>query len=105
VNVVLDLCLDIIVRVVDIFSLKPLDRDGLRTHIEECGGIVVVVEDHYEAGGAYEAICGAMPTSIKRIKHLCVMKVPGSAKPSEQLEIHGIDSKSIATSARQLLSV
>jgi hypothetical protein len=64
---------------------------------------VLVVEDHYEAGAAYEAICGAVPTSIKKAGHLYVKTVPGSAKPSEQLEMQGLDSKSIASRAKELL--
>lgn len=70
------------VRVVDIFSLKPFDAGGITKNIIECGGSVLVVEEHYEAGAAYEAVCGAATTSIKKIKHLCVTKVPGSAKPT-----------------------
>jgi transketolase len=64
---------------------------------------MIVVEDHYEAGAAYEAICGAVPTAIKKAAHLCVRKIPGSAKPSEQLVIHGIDSESIAKKVKELL--
>jgi transketolase len=79
----------------DIFSLKPLDVDGLRKNIEEVGGTVIVVEEHYPEGGIYDAVCGAVPTSIKRIAHLCVRKVPGSAKPDEQLEMHGVNHTAI----------
>lgn len=95
--------LEILVRVIDIFSLKPLDKDGLKTSIEECNGNVVVVEDHYQAGGAYEAICGAMPTSIKRVRHLYVKVVPGSAKPSEQYQIHGLDAKTIVERVKEII--
>jgi hypothetical protein len=42
---------------------------------------VIIAEEHYPEGGIYDAVCGAVPTSIKRIAHLCVRKVPGSAKP------------------------
>lgn len=91
------------VRVVDVFSLKPFDVEGIRKNIEECGGKVLVVEDHYEAGAAYEAVCGSSPTSIKKIKHLCVHKIPGSAKPVEQLELQGIDWKSILEQTKGLI--
>ena len=56
---------------------------------------MIVAEEHYEAGGAYEAVCGAGVGVIKEIRHLCVTKIPGSAKPQEQLEIQGLDRKSI----------
>jgi len=45
------------------------------------GGNVLVVEEHYPEGGVYDAVCGAVPTSIKRIEHLSVHEVPSSAKP------------------------
>lgn len=69
------------VRIVDIFSLKPLDVEGLIANIDDCHGNVVVAEEHYPEGGLYEAVCGAALTHIKAIKHLCVHRVPGSAKP------------------------
>lgn len=47
------------VRVVDLFSLKPFDQEGVRQNIKECGGRAIVAEEHYEAGGAYEAVCGS----------------------------------------------
>lgn len=63
----------------------------------------MVAEEHYEAGGAYEAVCGAAVSLIKQIDQLCVRKVPGSAKPTEQLEIHGLDAVSIANKVREAL--
>lgn len=50
-------------------------------NIDETGGKVLVAEEHYPEGGLYEAVCGAVVTHIKKIKHLCVHRVPGSAKP------------------------
>ena len=72
-------------RVLDIFSLKPLDVEGLKANIEAVGGNVLVVEEHYPEGGVKDAVCGAVPGSIKRVEHLCVREVPSSAKPDEQL--------------------
>jgi len=57
----------------------------VRKNIQESNGNVIVVEEHYEAGGAYEAVCGAAATFIKKIEHIYVTSVPGSAKPEEQL--------------------
>lgn len=65
--------------------MKPFDTEGIKGHIEACGGNVLVAEEHYSAGGAYEAVCGAAPGLIKKIAQLCVTKIPGSAKPNEQL--------------------
>lgn len=65
--------------------MKPLDEEGIRQNIEEVGGSVLFVEEHYPEGGIRDAVCGAVAGSIKRIEHLCVRQVPGSAKPEEQL--------------------
>ena len=75
------LYLGINVRILDIFCLKPLDVEGLKKNIQAVGGKVLVVEEHYPEGGVYDAVCGTVPTSIKHIEHLCVHRVPGSAKP------------------------
>jgi transketolase len=61
--------------------LKPIDSEGLKKNIDEVGGKVIVVEEHYPEGGIYDAVCGTVPTSITKISHLCVRRVPGSAKP------------------------
>ena len=61
------------------------------------------MEEHYEAGGAYEAVCGVGVTKIKRIKQMCVTKIPGSAKPTEQLEIQNIDANSIVKEAKSFM--
>lgn len=91
-------------RVVDIFSLKPLDTEGLIANIDATHGKVLVAEEHYPEGGLYEAVCGAAFSHIKSIKHLCVHRVPGSAKPQEQLEIHGLDHGAIEGAVRGLLA-
>lgn len=90
-------------RVIDLFSLKPLDTEGLRAHITNTGGKVIVAEEHYPEGGVYDAVCGAVPTCIKKIIHLCVRRVPGSAKPEEQLEMHGLDANAIYNAVKQIL--
>ena len=63
----------------------------------------MVAEEHYEAGGAYEAVCGVGVQLIKQVDQLCVTKIPGSAKPTEQLEIQGLDALSIAKRVRENL--
>ena len=72
-------------RIVDVFSLKPLDVQGFKKNIEECGGKVLFVEEHYPEGGIRDAVCGVAATSMKVVEHLCVHDVPGSAKPDEQM--------------------
>lgn len=88
----------------DIFSLKPLDVEGLKKNIEEAHGLVIVVEEHYPEGGVHDAVCGAVAASIKRVEHLCVRTIPGSAKPEQQLEIHGLDHTAIYNKVKEILA-
>ena len=45
--------------------MKPFDNEGIRAHIEQCGGKVIVAEEHYESGAAFEAVCAAGVGVIK----------------------------------------
>jgi len=85
-----------------LFSIKPIDKEGLEKNLEKCNGNVLVVEEHYPEGGAGDAVCGALAGSIKKFNHLCVRKVPGSAKPTEQLEIHGLDANAIVQKVKEI---
>ncbi|GAA5072235.1 transketolase [Streptomyces similanensis] len=92
------------VRVIDLYSVKPVDRDTLRRAAEETG-CLLTVEDHREEGGLGDAVCDAFvdgrPTP--RLVRLAVRTMPGSASPEEQLHAAGIDAESIAASARLLV--
>ncbi len=90
-------------RVLDLFSIKPIDAANLNKNISECSGQAIIVEDHYPEGGIYEAVLGVAHESIKRVKHLAVRSIPGSAKPDEQMNIHGINSAAIVREAEDLL--
>ncbi|NMO36521.1 transketolase [Streptomyces sp. GMY01] len=92
------------VRVIDLYSVKPVDRVTLRRAAEETG-CLLTVEDHREEGGLGDAVCEAFldgrPTP--RLVRLAVRTMPGSASPEEQLHAAGIDAESIAASARLLV--
>jgi transketolase len=81
------------VRVVDLYSIKPLDLDTLKKANAETSHIVVV-EDHYREGGIFEAVC-ASGTITKPIHSLCVTKMSCSGAPEELLRLMGIDEKGI----------
>ncbi|EIF00899.1 transketolase [Saccharomonospora glauca] len=90
-------------RVVDLYSLKPVDVATLRRAAADTGRIVTV-EDHWPEGGLGDAVLDAltestvMPTVVK----LGVSALPGSATPAEQLRHAGIDAESVAEAAREL---
>ncbi|MFI7293054.1 transketolase [Streptomyces sp. NPDC050121] len=94
----------IAVRVVDLYSVKPVDRATLRRAAEETG-LLLSVEDHHEQGGLGDAVLDAFLDGrpMPRLVRLAVRTMPGSASPAEQLHAAGIDAESIAASARLLV--
>lgn len=78
------------VTVVDLYSVKPLDEKTIRSLTEKAGNLVVV-EDHYPAGGIGEAI-GSL--GLKFI-HLAAHKTPMSGTPKELLHFEEIDADAI----------
>ncbi|MFE1753369.1 transketolase [Streptomyces anandii] len=95
---------DIAVRVIDLYSVKPVDRERLRRAAEETG-CLLTVEDHREEGGLGDAVLDAFLDGrpVPRLVRLAVDTMPGSASPAEQLHAAGIDAESIAASARLLV--
>ncbi|MFF9331502.1 transketolase [Streptomyces albogriseolus] len=94
----------IAVRVVDLYSVKPVDVETLRTAAEETG-CLMTVEDHHPEGGLGDAVAEAFGDGrpVPRLVRLAVRNMPGSASPGEQLHAAGIDAESIATACRLLV--
>ncbi len=92
------------IRVIDLYSVKPLDRDTLLAAARETGA-VVTVEDHYPAGGLGEAVASALAEAglAVRLRHLAVGKKPRSGKPAELLAYEEIDRDAIARAVRDLV--
>ena len=94
------------VRVIDLYSLKPIDTRTLAAAATASGGRVVVVEDHWPEGGVGEAVLAALVAagvSGLRFAHLAVREMPTSGKPAELLHAAGIDADCIAKAVRDLL--
>jgi transketolase len=93
-------------RVIDFYSVKPVDVETLRTAAEATGGRFVVAEDHWPEGGLGEAVLSAFAESDEgpKVIHLAVREMPGSGKPEELLAAAGIDAEHIAAAARRLVA-
>jgi transketolase len=91
-------------RVIDLYSIKPLDEEALRTAAEATGRIVTV-EDHWPEGGAGDAVLAALAELDERprVVKLAVRGMPHSGKPAELLAEAGIDAAHIAEAARKLV--
>ena len=90
-------------RVIDLYSIKPLDEATLRSLT--CP--IVTVEDHWPEGGLGEAVLGALGDADERppVVRLAVHRMPHSGKPAELLAEAGIDAAGIAAAARKLAQV
>jgi transketolase len=92
-------------RVIDLYSVKPVDSETLRAAAEATGGRVLTVEDHWAEGGIGDAVLEALSDgeAPARVVRLAVREMPGSGKPAELLAAAGIDAEHIADAARSLV--
>jgi transketolase len=90
-------------RVLDCYSIKPIDVEALKAAARDCGTIVTV-EDHWPEGGLGDAVLGALADDDERppLVALAVREMPHSGKPAELLHEAGIDADGIEKAARQL---
>jgi transketolase len=93
-------------RVIDAYSIKPVDADTLRRAMSETG-LLIIAEDHWIEGGLGDAVLAALAEGGRplsgRIVKLAVTQMPGSGKPDELREWAGISAAQIAAQARLIL--
>jgi transketolase len=93
-------------RVVDLYSVKPIDTKVLLEAAAVTGDRIVVTEDHYPEGGLGSAVLDAFNDAGHpvRISHLAVRSLPGSGTPAELMEAAGISADHIVRAARALFA-
>lgn len=93
------------IRVVDPFTLKPIDGELLKECAAATDGRVVTVEDHYPEGGLGEAVCGALSEVANvRVRRLAVREVPRSGPGAVLMDMYGISSKQIIQAVKDMLA-
>jgi transketolase len=92
-------------RVLDAYSVKPLDVAGIAAAVDATAGRAVIVEDHHPEGGLGEAISSALTRcgAAWPLEHLAVRNLPGSGQPDELMREAGISPADIADAAARLL--
>ncbi len=99
-------------RVIDLYSVKPVDKETLRQAAQDTGGKFVTVEDHLPEGGIGDAVLDAFSVEPGQVSgaarppmvvKLAVRELPGSGKPAELLHAVGIDADHIAAAVRELV--
>lgn len=91
-------------RVIDAYSIKPIDAETIRAAARDCAAILTV-EDHWPEGGLGDAVLEALAESGEGtpVHKLAVRQMPGSGKPEELLHQAGIDADGITSAARKLI--
>jgi transketolase len=90
------------VRIIDAYSVEPIDKDNISKEVAKAGNKVVVVEDHFQNGGLGDAVAQALSGKAE-IVHLAVKDLPRSGKPEELLDKYGIDAKHIKNAVKELI--
>jgi transketolase len=94
------------VRVIDAYSVKPIDKEALHQAAEVTGGRLVVVEDHWFEGGIGDAVLNAfvgVGEKAPTVAKLAVRSMPTSGTPAELLSAAGIDAEHIAQAVKEHL--
>ncbi|MFY9610282.1 MAG: transketolase [Blastocatellia bacterium] len=91
------------VRVVDLFSIKPIDAETLMAAGKATGNLIITVEDHSIEGGIGDAVAAAVSAAGIRVHRLGVSEMPRSGKPEELLAAYGIDREAIVSKVKALI--
>jgi transketolase len=90
------------IRVIDLYSLQPLDRKALVAAGKAAGHQIITVEDHYAAGGIGDAVAEAVGETGIRVHRIAVREIPRSGKPEELLDRFGISAQHIVETVRRV---
>ncbi|KAF2899761.1 hypothetical protein ILUMI_06424 [Ignelater luminosus] len=98
--------MEINVRVMDLFTIKPIDDRSIIKNAQEVGGRIVTVEDHYPEGGLGEAVLSAVAEERSVIvRKMAVPTLPRSGSPNDLLDHYGISANHIVKTAKLILTL
>lgn len=95
----------IAIRVIDLYSVKPVDAEALKAAAADTNNTLITVEDHYPEGGLGDAVLDAVAIENIRVHKLAVTGIPRSGKPEELLEHHGISANAIVQKVKDVTAV
>ncbi len=90
------------IRVIDLYSVKPLDEATLVRSASETNHTIITVEDHYPEGGIGDAVASAVSKEGIKVYKLAVNDIPRSGKPDELMDMFGISAKHIIETVKRL---
>jgi transketolase len=89
------------VRVIDLYSVQPVDAATLVAAGKATGGVLITVEDHYAVGGIGDAVSDAVAEAGFTVQRLAVREIPRSGQPAELLDRYGISARRIVEAVRK----
>jgi transketolase len=91
------------IRLVDLFTIKPIDAETLIACAAATNNKVLVIEEHYAYGGIYEAVAGALGPYGVKLYHVSVDKLPRSGKPDDLMKMYNLTAPQIKDKIKSLL--
>ena len=91
------------IRIIDVYSIKPIDAKTLLSAAAKTNNTLITVEDHYPEGGLGDAVLDAVATEGISVHKLAVTGIPRSGKPEELLELHGINANAIVQKVKGVI--
>jgi transketolase len=90
------------IRVIDAYSVQPIDAKTMIEAATATGGALLTVEDHYPAGGIGDAVSEAVAPAGFVVRRLAVREIPRSGQPDELIDRYGISARHIVAAVRQI---
>ena len=90
------------IRVIDAYSVQPIDAATLVESAKATKGVIITVEDHYATGGLGDAVAEAVAPAGFAVHRLAVRELPRSGQPAELLDRYGISARHIVDAVRRL---
>jgi transketolase len=88
------------IRVIDAYSLQPVDEKTMIEAGRATGGALITVEDHYSSGGIGDAVADAVAAAGFTVHRLAVREIPRSGQPDELLDRYGISARHIVEAVK-----
>jgi transketolase len=91
------------VRVIDLYSVAPIDRLTLLESTRAAKNRILTVEDHYAHGGLGDAVLGAVGSEGVRVHKMAVREIPHSGRPDELVDHFGLSARAIAETVKRIV--
>ena len=93
----------IAIRVIDLYSIKPVDRETLLSSARATRNSILTVEDHYKHGGLGDMVMSAVGSEGVKVHKMAVTEIPHSGKPEELVDRYGISARHIVEKVTKLV--